>query len=65
MAVRDRIVRMPHARERAARRPDDGKDERAAQILREAKAGNFLAVALKGNLVARLRDYGATGFRGY
>ena len=55
MAVRDRIVRMAEARERAARRPDHREDERPETVAPRMIARDLHAIALEGNLVVRLR----------
>src|SRR5688572_5600079 len=56
VAVRFGIVRMAHARERTAGGADDGKEEGAAEVGAEMIAGDFVAVALEGDLVVGQGD---------
>jgi len=53
MTVSNRIVRMPHARERPARWTDDGKHKRPERIRLKVKARQLETVSLKRNLMVR------------
>jgi hypothetical protein len=57
MAVRFRIVRVTHARDRSARWTDEWKNERPSKVLSKMISSNLQPIALKGNLVIRLRDH--------
>jgi hypothetical protein len=56
MTVGERIVRVPHPRERTAGRSDHRKDEWAEAIVARQVARNFHAIALEGDFIVRLGD---------
>ena len=55
MAVRHRVMRVPHARQRPPRGTDDGENKRPRIVLAIVVTRDFHAIALKGNLRMRLR----------
>ena len=56
MAVRLRVPRVTHPRQRTARRPNDGIDKRSLSVIAVMVTRNLNALALKGDFRVRERQ---------